>query len=97
MYRSAIATPEIGGEEELELSFIIDLEKICPITMIDQMAIIKNNKGNQRGRSAESIGSLLLRISANLMINGLAMILNIAPEPNKAIKVRVKSSCVLNI
>ena len=53
--------------------------------MIDQMAMIKNNKGSQRGRSAESIGSLLLRISANLMIKGLAMILNSAPEPNKAI------------
>ena len=65
--------------------------------MIDQMAIIKNNKGSQRGRSAESSGSLLLRISANLMIKGLAMTLNSAPEPNKAIKVRVKSSCVLNI
>ena len=65
--------------------------------MIDQMAIIKNKKGSHRGRSAESIGSLLLRISANLMIKGLAMILNSAPVPNNAIKVRLKSFCVLNI
>jgi len=28
MYKRATATPEIGGEEEFNLSFIIDLEKI---------------------------------------------------------------------
>ena len=81
--------PETGGEELLTLSFIIDLEKICPMTIIDQIAIAKNNKGNQMGRSPDSMRSLLPRMSANLMINGLAIILNNAPVPNSAINDRV--------
>ena len=89
MYKSATATPEIGGEEVLDLSFIIDLEKICPITIIDHIAMIKNKKGSQIGRSPDSARSLSLKISANLMIRGLAIILNIAPVPNNAISVRV--------
>ena len=89
MYNSATKIPETGGEELLTLSFIIDLEKICPMTITDQIAIAKNNRGNQMGRSPDSITSLLPRISANLMINGLAMILNNAPVPNSAINDRV--------
>ena len=89
MYKSATATPEIGGEEALDLSFTIDLEKICPITIIDHIAMIKNNKGSQIGRSPASARSLSFKISANRMIKGLAIILNIAPVPNNAISVRV--------
>jgi hypothetical protein len=89
MYKSATKIPETGGEELLTLSFIIDLEKICPMTITDQIAIAKNNKGNQMGRSPASMRSLLLRISENLMIRGLAMILNNAPVPNSAINDRV--------
>ena len=89
MYKSATATPEIGGEEALNLSFTIDLEKICPITIIDHIAMTKNNKGSQIGRSPDSIRSLSLKISANRMIKGLAMILNKAPVPNNAINVRI--------
>jgi len=89
MYNNATKIPETGGEELLTLSFIIDLEKICPMTITDQIAIAKNNRGNQMGRSPDSMRSLLPRISANLMINGLAMILNNAPVPNSAINDRV--------
>ena len=86
MYNSATKIPETGGEELLTLSFIIDLEKICPMTITDQIAIAKNNRGSQMGKSPDSMRSLLPRISANRMINGLAMILNSAPVPNSAIK-----------
>ena len=89
MYKSATATPEIGEEEALNLSFTIDLEKICPITIIDHIAMIKNNKGSQIGRSPDSIRSLSLKISANQMLKGLTMILNKAPVPNNAINVRI--------
>ena len=85
MYNNATKIPETGGEELLTLSFIIDLEKTCPITITDQIAIAKNKRGSQMGKSPDSITSLFPRISANRMINGLAMILNSAPVPNSAI------------
>ena len=74
MYNSATKIPETGGEELLTLSFIIDLEKTCPITITDQIAIAKNKRGNQMGKSPDSITSLFPRISANRMINGLATV-----------------------
>jgi len=89
MYKSAIKTPETGDEETLKFSFTIDLEKICPMTIIDQIAMTKNKRGNQMGKSPDSMRSLSLRMSANLMIKGLAIILNNAPVPNNAINDRV--------
>ena len=85
MYNNATKIPETGGDALLTFSFIIDLEKICPMTITDQIAIAKNKRGSQMGKSPDSITSLFPRISANRMISGLAMILNSAPVPNSAI------------
>ena len=92
MYKSATATPDIGGLEILSFVDVIDLERIWPMTIIDQIAMAKNRSGNQIGRSPDSMRSSCSNNDENLIINGLAIRLNNAPVPNNAINERIKSS-----